>query len=792
MGSLLGGFSASALAQQAPIASPTASPVGSTSPDPVTTGSTAQDAPGPSGIADIVVTAQRRAENIQKVPIAVTAISADYLRARDITSIDQLGSIAPNVKIERAPTDKTVTQVSIRGSVTINTAITFEPAVGIYVDGVYIAKAQGSLFDVADLERVEVLRGPQGTLYGRNTLAGAINLVTRKPSGVAGGALDLTYGNFNERKVRGNIDLPRFGIFSVKISGQYEKRDGVIGVGPNPYPAAAAFAAPPSTSRTNDLDGYGLLAQVRATLSDRLIADYSFDYSRTSQQPDYSQLYSLNRTGAPNDIFDPASSGYSGIPLYLFASKTRQSSGSIDANVYERSRIQGHALTIAYTIGSATLKSISAYRKLSFDDSLDLDGSPIGIATVERHTKYHSFSQELQISGKALADHVNYVAGAYYFDDSGYEINPQSFFFGQTRFDSRYGSKTQAEAVYGQIDATPVARLTLTGGLRYNHETKSITRSLSVLPAAGTTGAAIGVIDLPFGAIPSASYNDISPAAALRYAITPQIETYARFAKGFKSGGFNGESDVVGTPTPACPSGALELCTPYKPETVNSYELGFKSRLIENTLQANIAAFWDEHRDIQLSVFRGTGSASSIVLNAGAARIRGIELELLAQPTRRFTANASFAYLDTHYRSFVDGGVDVAGNRAFPQAPKFTIGGSTDWQFAQGRWGKAHLISDLSFVSSYYTFPYALTGSSAQQQIARNSQSPGRTIINLRAVVGDIPLGTHHASLALWVRNLAQESAPTNFVDFGPTFGGLTVANFPDPRTFGATLGFRF
>ncbi len=135
------------------------------------------------GIGEIVVTAQKRAENIQDVPIAISAVSGQFLESRGITSIDGLGAIAPNVKIERAPSNKTISQISIRGSVTINPAITWEPAVGLYLDGVYIAKAQGSIFDVADLERVEVLRGPQGTLYGRNALAGAVNLITKKPSG---------------------------------------------------------------------------------------------------------------------------------------------------------------------------------------------------------------------------------------------------------------------------------------------------------------------------------------------------------------------------------------------------------------------------------------------------------------------------------------------------------------------------------------------------------------------------------------------------------------------------------
>ena len=179
------------------------------------------------GIGVIVVTAQKREQNVQDVPIAISAVGEEFLESRDITSIDNLGSIAPNVKIDRAPGSSTIAQVSIRGSVTINPAVTWEPAVGIYLDGVYIAKNQGAIFDVADLERVEVLRGPQGTLYGRNTLAGAVNLVTAKPTGVFGGEAELTYGNFDYRRARATLDLPAFGPFSVKLSGQIAKRDGL-------------------------------------------------------------------------------------------------------------------------------------------------------------------------------------------------------------------------------------------------------------------------------------------------------------------------------------------------------------------------------------------------------------------------------------------------------------------------------------------------------------------------------------------------------------------------------------
>ncbi len=324
------------------------------------------------GLGDIIVTAQKRAENIQDVPIAISAVGSEYLESRGISSIDGLGTIAPNVKIERAPSSKTITQIAIRGSVTINPAITWEPAVGLYLDGVYIAKAQGSIFDIADLERVEVLRGPQGTLYGRNALAGAINLISKKPSGEAGGSMELTYGNYDYKKIKGVIDLPQMGIFSAKLSGQYVKRDGLVDIVPNPV-AGVLTALPNLVNQTDTIDSGSFMAQVRAELSDSVTLDYTYDYNKQKQRPPFAQLLRVNRNGDPRDIFDPGSPSFAFggafFPLHLYANPKRQSVASIDGNVYERSRAYGHALTLTADLGNATLKSITAYRDLAWSET---------------------------------------------------------------------------------------------------------------------------------------------------------------------------------------------------------------------------------------------------------------------------------------------------------------------------------------------------------------------------------------------------------------------------------------
>lgn len=740
------------------------------------------------GIGDIVVTAQKRSENVQDVPIAISALGSQFLASRGIDSIDKLGAVAPNVKIERAPASKTISQISIRGSVTINPAITWEPAVGLYLDGVYIAKAQGSIFDVADLERVELLRGPQGTLYGRNALAGAVNLVTRKPSGEAGGSIDLTYGSFNDRRVRGVLDLPQFGLFSVKVSGQYRKRDGLIDLVPN---------SPSGADRADSIDSGSFMVQLRAQLSDAITADYTYDYSKASQDPPFSQLLRVNRNGDPRDIFDPASPGYAFggayFPLNRFTNPDRVETAAINAPAYERSRSYGHALTLTADLGAATLKSITAYRNLAWADGLDLDGSPLPVAFTQRITDYDAFSQELQLTGEGAGGRLNYVLGAFYFDEKAETLNPQTYFGGGVDLQSDYGSNTAAVALYAQLDYKLNEALKVTLGGRYTHENKDVRRFFRVNFDAGSgIFSPLVVANLAYGVIPDAKYNNFSPAATLAWEASDNVNVYARFARGFKSGGFNGETNVFVAPTAGCPSGATELCNPYRPEKVDSYEVGLKTKLADGRVIFNFAAFRDEHKDMQLSVFTATTGAASIIRNAAGARIQGLEFETVLRPVTGLTINGSLAILDPKYKSFIDGGVDVSANRAFPHAPKTTASLGFDWAVLSGGWGKLNLYGDLNYVSKYYTFPYPLVTPSRSDQNAHSSQSQGRTIVNLRASVADIALGGVKAEVSGFVRNLTNEADPSNFIDFGPGFGGILLGYFPEPRTYGVTVGVKF
>lgn len=703
---------------------------------------------GAGGIEEIVVTAQKREQNLQDVPIAISALSPAFLEKREVTSMADLSGLAPNLKIDAAGSNRTSSIVSIRGGVQSNPQLYFEPSVGMYMDGVYIAKAQGSLFDVADIERIEVLRGPQGTLYGRNAVAGAINIVTRKPSGNFGGKVEGSYGNYDYRRVRASVDLPRLGIFSAKLSGQLAKRDGFYRVSGNSF-----------TNEAQTLDSKSGMAQLRIEPFDALTVDYVFDISVNDQQASVAQ----------------AVAGAGSLVPYLTPRK-RQKNVSFDGENFEYAKNWGHALTASLDLGDVgTLKSITAQRKQKYRDSLDLDGTPIALGQSSRNTHYKQFSQELQLTGRA--GRLNYVLGGYYFDDSGFVINPQSFFSGASETDSRFGFTTKAYAGYAQADYQITDALTFTGGLRYTHEKKTVERYLSRVTPAGS----MVVIDLPKGVVAPAKFEKLSPTATLAYEFNPQLNVYARYAQGYRSGGFN-----------AVANNALDVQRVFKPQVQNTYEIGMKSRLLDNKLQLNMAAFQNDLSDLQLSVFVPGLSVGSLLVNAGKARVRGLEIEAVARPSDALTVQAGFGYLNSKYLQYMDGGVDVADNRAYPHAPKYTVATSVDWQAVESSYGKLNLIVDLNFTSEYYISAYPLVPTVAGQWPASATRSPGRSTLDARAVLSEMPIGSTTGTLSLWGRNLLNEDNPLFFTNYGLGIQNMITAFFPDPRTYGVTLGLKF
>ena len=732
-----------------------------------------------SSVEEIIVTAQRREQRLQDVPVSITAFSREALEARNVTNFGGIAGFQPNVNIisyyrQSAPA------IAIRGSVTVNPSPTFDPAVGLYVDGLYVGKSYGALFDQSDLERIEVLRGPQGTLYGRNTLAGAINLITAKPTGELGGRVQAGIANYDGRLLRGSLDLPAFGNVAVKLSASWNKRDGFVKLIDNPFPQVTT-ALPRVADRAGDVDRLTARAAVRWTPSPDFTVDYAFDFSRSHDTMGYLQPTYFS----PGGIFDPASptyvggrvgNQYFGLPFDLYVLPNKRSltgfsdgSGGGPNPNEENVNNKQHTLIGTWEVGDLTLKSISGYRKLKTDWGNDVDGTPLNLIQSYMFMDYDSFSQEFQATGDAGA--LNYTAGVYYFTDDGYSFNPQQYFGGSARFTGGYGYGTKSYAAYGQLEYALTDALTLIGGLRYTDEKKRISRSWD---------SNFGVL-VPEGTRAEESFDRLTATATAKYDFSPDVNVYARYAQGFKSGGFNGEADTV-----------IGSTTPYKPELSQSFEIGTKARLFDGRLQANLAYFHDRRKDMQLSVFKAANSLSSEILNAGKARIQGFELELDARPSDWLRVSGNIGTLDTKYIEYLDRGVNVGDNRAFPSAPKLSASTSVDATIADLGFGELGFIVDYSHIAAHFNFadpldPVTLTTFSAQ-----TTKSGEANVFDARLRLTKIRTGAGELEASLWSKNIFNEQHRTFGIDFGPNFGHAVISNYNPPRTYGFDLSYRF
>lgn len=713
----------------------------------------AQDEPP---VEEVIVTAQRREESLQEVPVAVTALSQKFLEDRQITSIESIDSFTPNLRVQDPPGATSGAQLAIRGSVTLNPALSWDPAVGIYLDGVYIGKTQGSVFDFSDLERIEVLRGPQGTLYGRNSLSGAINLVSAKPTGQFGGSLKLGAGDYGLLTQRGSLNLSAIGPFKIKLSASHAKRDGFIDVRPDPQ----GFPTTPQVDELQALDNSSGRAVVLFDPGNGFTAEYAFDISDADGKPGWGQLV---------DTQIPA--------LQPYITDRRLDTASIDGGASDASLTSGHSLAMTWDLSDAlSLKSISAYRRLSADLLNDYDGTPVPVLNVDRNSHYEAYSQELQALGHR--ERFGYVIGAYYFEDDGEQHGDPAI----TVFDYHYDFKTRAQALYAQGDYAATDRLKLTAGARYTHEEKDITLFYAFLgtPLVYGDGERGGNFN-------TASFDNFSPTAIVSYKAAEDVNLYAKWARGYKSGGFNTDANSN-----------AQFDAGYSPEKVDSYEIGAKTSAFENRLRLNAAAFYNKSKDMQISVFTGGLGLTSSVSNAGRATAWGIELESEAQVTRDLQFRASYSYLHPTYDQYLQEtatpGVyeDVADNRVFPLAPTNTFSLGIDWTFARASFGSFRGAVDLDHTDSYYTYAYPLDYSGPGQFWAENNKGDNRTLLNARLSLDEIQLGSGTLEFAGWVRNLLDEEYVDTTLDFGPGVGGTRVAYYGSPRIFGLEVTARW
>jgi iron complex outermembrane receptor protein len=700
-------------------------------------------------LEEVVVTAQKKEENLQDTPIAITAITESTIDDLNLANVVDLAGMAPNVHIINTPSNNTAATIAMRGGVTINPAITWEPTVGMYLDGVYIGKGQGSIFDVVDLERVEILRGPQGTLYGRNTLGGAINLITKKPSG-SGTSSKLTIGNYGlkQGQLIGDYSLGE-NVFA-KLSLNQKVRNGYVGNAASPYQAAQGVV-PNSTSSHEELDTIDSKGMKFSLLFDGDDTSINLTIDRTQQKniPPFAQL--TNTIPNWSAAFGVGASAQTGglklWPIELFANESRQDVAHINTQTLETSVVSGQSFTLTHDLGIGELKAIWSKRKVDWDDVLDLDGGPFPVAETERHTKYSAETLEIQLSGSS--DSLEYVIGYYKLKDDAYTANPQSYFGGGSAIAQNYSGTSDANAFFGQVTWSVADKWDLTVGARKTEEDKTGFKEY------------VGI----FGQNGQGSFDDTSSTFILSHDYSENTNLYFKLADGFKAGGINAEA-----PTP------FESLKPYEPETIESTELGLKGRYFDNRMMLNVAYFNNEHEDMQISYFTADAAAASQVLN-NSADISGLEVETttLINDTTRLMVNLST--LDSEFT-----GNQIASDgfllEQVPYSPETTLYVSLEKDY-----GNYRIRLDHSRIGEHATFPYS---SKDPRAALTNLDSRGTTDFRL------LTEPMENMQLNFWIKNLNNDYHKMSAIPFGPGFGQLTVSYFNAPRTLGMDLQYKF
>ncbi|AUW58915.1 TonB-dependent receptor [Sphingobium sp. SCG-1] len=731
----------------------------------------AQDAAAPepeTGIRDIVVTAQKRSENLQDVPISVTAVSGESLGAAQVTTLQALQGTIPNVQIDNFANTPQTAVFTVRGIGVIEPDPYAGNTVSIVVDGIPQFFSMGALLDLYDVDRIEVLRGPQGTLFGANTTGGVVNVVTAQPTGEFGGFVKSAYGNYDRFDLSGSIEAPLVkDLLSLKVAGIHTQRKGWV---------------------TNVVDGSDLgrknLDAVRAYL--RLAPDGS-DFDATLQGE-----YVNARNGSPivingsyrgEAIFEePGVDGMYPSPC-ISGGQCRAPKKYYGANnsVPDISNMDTYTggLTINYRntpIGDLT--SITGYKKFKLVEYTDQDGTPEFKNDTYRRTRGWQFSQELR-SNIAVNDDIDLLIGGFYLKTHYDHIQAYRLQFAapgllqiNLQDQDNYSISGFAQSYWQVTD-----RLKLQAGIRYSHEKTESTPSLetSIGNPAGSNYTGIG--NTVIGAFTTGgteSWDNVGWKLGADYDLGDRRLLYASWARGFKSGGFTGR---VGVPA--------DGSEPFDPETVDTFEVGVKADFLDRRLRTNLAIFYTNYRDLQVAQIyfdSTTSTQGNRILNAGKAEIKGFELETTAVPVEGMTLRASLAYLDAKYKTFAyidplsGAALDLQGYR-LQNAPKWNASFGANFVVPLGN--GAELVTDVN---------YAYTSSKYYTAILDTPRSKIQPTHLVDGTITYYPAGRAW-SLGLWARNLLDSRYISTVYD-SPGYGG--IAGYAPPRQFGGTATFNF
>ena len=817
---LLAGVAPSALAQTAPLP-----------------GSSAQAAPsaatqGTNEVPDIIVTARRRDESIQQTPIAVTAVNAATIENRVATNLTDLQGIAPNVQLESGGAFGQTSFFSIRGIGFQDVESSFDPAVGTIIDGIFIGRNVGSLTDFFDIEQVEILRGPQGTLFGRNTIGGTINVRTARPTGETSLQGRVTVGNAGRFDIRASAQTAIVkDLLAIKISVLNERFNNFYR---NTFDNSDA-----RRSRTFAARGTVRFTPT-PTLTFDLIGDISRDRSGSFGLVPASALPG-QLTLSPGDRFTNLPAGFDPNTLIgptrssvfalagLIGGLTPAQISRYPAHPYDnafnapnRAPIDsgGVVLDGTWKLPSVTVKSLTGWRKVDENIFQDFDATGLPIFETNRIQSQEQFSQELNANTDFGGSRFNLTAGLYFFTQrynltqyfTGLFQNPLTGAFGPTNIralgpfpngllNNQTYQRSNSYAVYAEGTWNVTDKLALTVGGRGTFDRKTFQTILAPTAAGPVTtgpfggGAVNCALSGPLATVGYVTCNgkyrtdQFTPRAIVKYQFTPDINAYASFSKGYKAGGFNGRASTGSS------------VGPFDPEKVDAYEIGLKTSFFERRVRLNLAAFRNDYSNLQVEVVRpspGPTGQETVVQNAAQSRTQGIEAELTAVPARGVNLNASIGYLDSKYKNFRSPIIANLGPGGAPiqigyedltifrprRAPEFSwnVGGQYDGEISDRFKGYVRL--DYRHTSTLFT-------------TVRNQNFGRRGPLGI--LDGSIGVGLANDSVraSLYAKNLTDE----RYVQSGLAIADSAVAyqgsvgafsSYGSRREWGGELAFKF
>ena len=693
-------------------------------------------------IEELVVTARRREEGLQDAPLAVSAYSQETLDYRGVTSLDEIAGFVPGLTLENNPSfggASNSAAIYLRGVGQKEFLPTTEPGVGLYVDGVYVARSVGAILDIVDVERLEVLRGPQGTLFGRNTIGGAISINTVKPQpgGSNEGDFSVTTGTDGLMRLKGAVHLSvsdqiatRLSIASMAQDGYVERTDGIDLGNDDTLTARWSVAFQPNDRFSADVT----LDMTRDRENGPALELIGIDLSDLSQlngvvlAPPPPMAFIHNVTvaalgpGVPCAATDAAGNGVRINPASAncyddrYVGADGQNEGTAPA--FSESDVFGAAVNLEYLINDGLmLKSITATRSLEAEFARDGDHSPHRISQFFDELEQDQFSQEFQLLG--THDRLNWILGLYYFNEDGSNTNILDFTVSNFRSGGEFDN--EAWAAFAQLTFDVTERVQLSVGGRYTEEEKSFrpdqiifTNYFAGISQLVPSGNPLAALDAPFlqageRILPlldkQISIDEFTPMVNLSFSATEAVMLYASYSEGFKSGGFTQRvfPPVVAGFTAPPGTADIDLIPTFAPEFVEVFELGFKGSFFDNQVRLNGALFQTDYEDLQVQVFN---SVAPVTQNIGAATIEGIELELMAAPGGGWFFESSLALIDASYDS-IDTGITLIGEGFdFERVPETTFSVGVSKEIGLEDLGALTLRADWSYRSETFNDAY--------------------------------------------------------------------------------------